>query len=240
MLCLGTFFKRAVICYLSGIIVFAKTASVIIRERSDESNSSMSVRGRGTLEVKPSANPFFQTTSSDIGVDPKNNIKWQGNADPAMKRSDTDNNTDSFSFLYTRESDRIGFYGKKAPQTHAKILTKTEFLRQRRAQLRQDGLNDRDLELLAATQQIEIEKPPVEQTLSVWKQPTKYEDPRYPTTSNQYGFKAPTVATFVSERASVPQGFSNSFQGARSSGNSGLTTGITKSTVHDKLTIQFA
>lgn len=48
----------------------------------------------------------------------------------------------------------------------------------------------------------------------------------------------PTAATFVAERAQRPQGFSKSFNGVKPQ-NSGLNTGITRSTVHPALDPQF-
>eukprot|EP01032_Pedospumella_encystans_P017722 gene17722-20189_t len=37
----------------------------------------MSLRGRGLLEVKPSANPFFQTTTSEIGSKHDASEQWK-------------------------------------------------------------------------------------------------------------------------------------------------------------------
>ncbi len=198
----------------------------------------MSVRGRGTLTVKPSPNPFFQTVASDIGVDPAKHIAWKGNADPAMKRS-TSTLQDNFSFLYTRESDKIGSMVNKPVSSGHKILSRTEFLKQRRDKLRQEELTEDDISLLALNQQEEIIKPDVPRILEVFKQGTKDEDPRYTTTNNEYGKKKPTIATFVADRASIPQGFSSSFNNVKPK-NSGLNTGLSRSNVHSKLDPQFA
>jgi|LauGreSBDMM110SN_4_FD.fasta_scaffold174101_1 hypothetical protein len=198
----------------------------------------MSVRGRGTLTVKPSPNPFFQTVASDIGVEPAKNIAWKGNADPAMKRSNT-TLQDNFSFLYTRESDKIGSMVNKPVMSGHKILSRTEFLKQRREKLRQEELTEDDISLLLLNQQEEIIKPDVPRILEVFKQGTKDEDPRYTTTNNEYGKKKPTIATFVADRASIPQGFSSSFNNVKPK-NSGLNTGLSRSNVHSKLDPQFA
>jgi len=82
-------------------------------------------------------------------------------------------------------------------------------------------------------------QPEIDYMLDSWKQGTKAEDPRYTTTNNTFGFKAPTIATFVADRRGRPQGFSNSFQGIKPQ-NSGLNVGITRSTVHPSLDPQFA
>lgn len=198
----------------------------------------MSIRGRGTLEVKQSNNPFHQTTASDIGVRPAQRIQWTGNADPAMK-CNSHNHSDTFSFLYTRESDKIGAMVSKPALGHKRLLTKTEFLKNRREELQStQTLTQEDIALLNINNQ-EISQPNVEEILKVFKQGTKYEDPRYTTSNGEYGRKAPTIATLVSERASIPQGFSSSFQNVKPK-NSALNTALSKSTVHPKLDPSFA
>lgn len=193
---------------------------------------------RGLL--KPSSNPFFQTTASDIGIRPTETIVWTGNADPAMKCAAVSERKDMFGFLYSRESDRIGaMVPKPSNSTHKAPLTKTEFLKKRRELLRTIGPDEFDLELLSTTKKEELVKPDVEAVLKVFKQGTKVEDPRYTSTNNEYGKKAPTVATFVAERAARKQGFSKSFQGVKPQ-STGLNTGLTKSNVHPKLDPQFA
>jgi len=75
---------------------------------------------------------------------------------------------------------------------------------------------------------------------------TPHFSPPHPTSShvphlrvqNEYGKKAPTLATFVAERNCRPQGFSQSF-GSVKFKNSSLNTGITRSTVHPTLDPQF-
>ena len=56
---------------------------------------------------------------------------------------------------------------------------------------------------------------------------------------SKIGKKAPTIATFVSERSIRPQGFSKSFQNVNPK-NSSLNTSMTKSNVHPNLDPQFA
>jgi len=194
---------------------------------------------RGLL--KPSTNPFFQTTASDIGVRPEQRIEWTGKADPAMKCAAVSERKDTFGFLYSRESDRIGgLVPKPAVESgHQAPLTKTEFLKKRRELLRTIGPDEFDMELLKVTKKEEIVKPNVEEVLKVFNQGSKVEDPRYTSSNNEYGKKAPTVATFVAERAARKQGFSKSFNGVKPQ-STGLNTGLTKSNVHPKLDPQFA
>ena len=56
---------------------------------------------------------------------------------------------------------------------------------------------------------------------------------------NEYGKKAPTIATFVAERVCRPQAFSQSFGNVKPK-NTSLNTSMTKSTVHPSLDPQFA
>ena len=198
-------------------------------------------RGRGSLEVKPSTNPFMVRTSNDFGIKPEEHIGWSGAVNPDFAKSMNVERPESFSFLYTRESDSIGGKVHNPLDTKPRPLTKTEFLKKWRAeQLERKDLGDSTLELTQdeanATKRTPEE---VGKLLTVWKQGTKQEDPRYTSTNNAYGFKAPTVATFVADRAGRPQGFSNSFQGIKPQ-NSGLNCGLSKSTVHPSLDPQFA
>jgi hypothetical protein len=193
------------------------------------------IRGRGTLEVKPSTNPFFVTTASDFGTKPENHVDWDAAVNPTFAQGMSLKRPENFSFLYTRESDNIGGKVKNPLDEKPRVLTKTEFLKKWREKRTKD-LNPEDTKTLAEEPKV---KPNVERILSVWKQGTKDEDPRYTTTNNTIGFKAPTIATYVAERAGRPQGFSNSFQGIKPQ-NSGLNCGLTRSTVHPSLDPQFA
>jgi hypothetical protein len=195
----------------------------------------MSVRGRGCLEVKQSTNPFFQTTTSDIGAKQVAGVPWtvDGKAPPFHNSKHTiDGN---FSFLYTRESDRIGGKVAKPVMKETKLLTKTEFLKKKRE------------EMAAAYTETDEDKSrenvPMKRTavgvLAVYKHASKVEDPRYTTSTSDYGKKPPSVATLVIDRAARSQGFSNSFNNIKAQ-NTSLTTAITRSNVHSSLDPQFA
>ena len=51
-------------------------------------------------------------------------------------------------------------------------------------------------------------------------------------------FRKPDIATFTSDRVSIPQAFSNSFQGVQYR-NQGLSTALSKSSYHAKLDPSF-
>ena len=137
----------------------------------------MAHRGRGLLEVKPSNNPFFQSTASDIGVNPYNGVQWSGDHDPAMLKASSVSK-DTFSFLYARESDTIGSRVAKPPVERPSLLTKTEFLKKRREELRARMTVDE-----AEMQNVVPPKVTVEDVLAHYKHEPKVEDPRYMTTS---------------------------------------------------------
>lgn len=138
----------------------------------------MARRGRGLLEVKSSSNPFFQSTASDIGTIPTRTIKWTGDVDPAMMTSHTQKE-DTFSFLYSRESDTIGSMVRKPVLEKKELLTKTEFLKKRRETLREEmgdtvGNGDESETVFKVT---------AEQVLAQYRHVPKLEDPRFMTTS---------------------------------------------------------
>lgn len=143
----------------------------------------MSIKGRGTLEVKPSRNPFLQTTSSDIGVNTKDRIDWNYDLNPSLVKPSSHALSENFAFLYSRESDRIGAKVKKPDfdRSIPSMMTRTEFLKKRREEL----LASKDVtELLnndsAVTKYV---KPNAEEILKHYKHEPKYEDPRYTVTS---------------------------------------------------------
>ena len=143
----------------------------------------MSFRGRGTLEVKKSSNPFFQTTNSNIGVNPHERTDWTGDVDPAMLKSEAAAK-ETFSFLYTRESDVIGSQVPKPTREEKSLLTKTEFLKKRRAELRTQMLSDSaSFEETSSAAPMRVT---AEDMLKVYKHEPKSEDPRFMTTSVRF------------------------------------------------------
>jgi hypothetical protein len=144
------------------------------------------------LEVKPSPNPFFQTTTGEIGARPDENIQWKvdGKQPPFQHGKHTvDGN---FSFLYTRESDRIGGKVPKPVMKETRLLTKTEFLKKKREEFA--ATSDLPDELQEATRS--PPKPTAAGVLAVYKHEPKYEDPRY--TTSMVGFQTDAGARFTS------------------------------------------
>ena len=144
---------------------------------------------------------------------------------------------EDFSFLYGRTSDKYGSTVPKPERVREYTISKAELAKRRRDTIRLlDTLvpDNKKSDTFEAMSQEEVER-----LLKSWKQGTKSEDPRYTTANNQIGFKPPTVATFVSERFGVGQEFTKSFNNVKPS-NSGMNTGLTRSSVHPILDPQFA
>jgi len=145
----------------------------------------MSLRGRGTLEIKPSKNPFFQTTTADIGLNPEEKVDWKYDLNPSLVMSSQGHvggkKEDNFSFLYSRESDTIGSKVKKPDLMLPRMATRTEFLKHRREEL---GSREEVKEILAEFKQTQtVTKLTADEILKSYKHQPKYEDPRYTLTS---------------------------------------------------------
>mmetsp|Transcript_25502 Transcript_25502/g.43002 ORF Transcript_25502/g.43002 Transcript_25502/m.43002 type:complete len:202 (+) Transcript_25502:89-694(+) len=200
----------------------------------------MTHRGRGCLEVNPSENPFFQTTSSQIGANIVNPpvVQEKDEQDDFMLANASQSMTETekvqkpeeefdFSFLYTRASDVIGSKQNLKPNKMASSM-ETHVVRPKRISPKE----------FVSTQNASQVKADIETVISSYKHEPKEEDPRYTTTANEHGFKRPTQATYVAERLSRPQGFSNGFNGVKPK-NSSLNTTLSKSNVHKQLDPQF-
>lgn len=222
----------------------------------------MSLRGRGLLEIKPSSNPFFQTTTSEIGSKPPDSTEqWKVDGKVPPFQHGKHNVDGNFAFLYSRESDRIGSKVAKPIMKDTKLLTKTEFLKKKREEF--DATSSYYQEQIDREESSSPGKRTAEDVLAVYRHIPKYEDPRYTTstvitklssfsfcflpvrsvhfflTQSDYGKKPPSVATLVVDRAARPQGFSRSFNNVKPQ-NTSLTTSITRSNVHSSLDPQFA
>jgi hypothetical protein len=157
----------------------------------------------------------------------------------------------NFNFLYTRESDTIGSKVKKPTEdSNGRIVrvqpkSKAEFLRdcyrstEALAAKEKMVMTKGKTLVMDETGQMVSPKPNAEDILKSYKHRSKEEDARYTTAGNEIGKRTPTVATFVSERHGIPQDFSRSFNNIKPQ-NTSLNTGITKSTIHPKLDLQFA
>lgn len=203
----------------------------------------MTHRGRGCLEVNPSKNPFFQTTASQIGANvvrdrqldleqeqENEDYQFANNNDAGMTETEKVKKPEEefdFSFLYARASDVIGSKQNLKPNKMAASM-ESHVTQPKRSSPKE----------FVSTQNTSRAHVDIETVINSYKHEPKVEDPRYTTAANEHGLKRPTQATYVTERLSRPQGFSNGFNGIKPK-NSSLNTTLTKSTVHKQLDPQF-
>ena len=140
----------------------------------------MSVRGRGLLEIKPSPNPFFQSTTGEIGAKPDELIQWKVDGKVPPFQHGKHNVDGNFAFLYSRESDRIGGKLPKPAVMEAKLLTKTEFLKKKREEFAASSTYNEEDEM---ADKMSPAKRTAEEILTVYKHIPKFEDPRYTTST---------------------------------------------------------
>jgi hypothetical protein len=181
----------------------------------------MTQRGRGTLEVHRSRNPFFQTTyGMDIGINPDEEIPWDATRaeyhpepepEEPLEGAEGDEREYSspapspakvekpdFSFLYARSSAVIGAKVKMAEGPMAALLERPSGAM---------SVKNKHLRREEGGRTEEKMKPNVERILESYNHEPKPEDPRYTTASNEYGKSKPSEATYVADRAAAPKGF---------------------------------
>jgi hypothetical protein len=148
----------------------------------------MSIRGRGTLEIRQSDNPFYQPTSADIGLTSGEVTEWKITNRPPGANPTRHNVEGNFSFLYTRESDRIGGKVAKPQVSEVRMLSRSEFLKQRRERAfaestaRGETIEETNNESFEQT----VYKVNADDFLRAYKHEPKYEDPRYLTSTVSY------------------------------------------------------
>ena len=139
----------------------------------------MSQRGRGCLDIRPPTSAFYRTSTSDIGDELMRTTEVV-NIPVSTEREAASTTTQSFSFLYTRESDKIGSKVRndaihKNPHFSAVACQR----RQNRAR----NLNNED----ETSETLNSSELSTEQVLALYKQGSKVEDPRFTTSANEYG-----------------------------------------------------
>jgi hypothetical protein len=144
--------------------------------------SSLGLRGRGCLEVRPCDNPFFQPVSTDLGKTSKDVPDWKVEGHVPIFNSCTQHQAENFQFLYTRESDSIGSRVKK-PEIKG-MLSRAEFLKQRREKMLKEVSEEQNQQQSSLfdskTGRLTVV---AENVLKIYKHEPKYEDPRYITSS---------------------------------------------------------
>lgn len=137
----------------------------------------MSRRDSSERDLKQSNPAFYHTTSSEIGA-PIANFKERTDTKCSATSSSA---SQSFPFLYTRESDKIGAMVPGNNGMSSKSQTASDLAR-RRAE--RNLMIEAEIKKMSNLKPVEIS---TEQILSCYRQGTKIEDPRFTTSSNEYG-----------------------------------------------------
>jgi hypothetical protein len=144
-----------------------------------------------------------------------------------------ENNGHDVSFLYSRESDRYGDGCQYSDSvlSHVFRLKESDTMNKRRKSsvVLQQSQNA-DVPASSKT----YSKEEVSEILSQYNHSPKKQHPLYGTTTNEYGLKKPSQATFQNVRHGVSQKFSKSFNRILFR-DEGLNTSIPKSRIHDSL-----
>lgn len=192
----------------------------------------MANRGRGTLTVRRSDNPFFQPSSHMVGEDFSKEVTYNAPTVERETRPKKPMDDYDFGFLYKRASEDIGKGIDGSDSRLSAAMAQGDTLRDI-AKMKTGGCEaaphpDLDgLERLSATGR-------AEKILEGYDHQPRPEHSMYQTTNNQYGIQRPTVATFTADRLARSQAFSNSFNGIKFR-DQGLNTSLVRSTVHNSL-----
>mmetsp|Transcript_10818 Transcript_10818/g.18999 ORF Transcript_10818/g.18999 Transcript_10818/m.18999 type:complete len:194 (-) Transcript_10818:62-643(-) len=190
-------------------------------------------RGRGTLEVKPCDNPFFQTTAANIGAI-AGQRQWVAPESYKPKKLQKDTRYD-FNFMYRKESDQygkgIGYSDSALSETVRNTESKGVIARKKG-----EGLYPMAPPAPAAEPVEPVTK--LNRPLPNYQTKSKVEHPMYTTTNNQFGFKNPDRSTMTVDRVFIPQEFSNSFNNIKYR-DQGLNTALAKSKIHTQLDPHF-
>jgi Domain of unknown function (DUF4490) len=193
-----------------------------------------------SLDKKCGTNPFYITSNQrGIGLPPMAELKRE-----AIQLELRDRNTrekripqnHDLSFLFSRTSDSVGIGIPYSDSALSKVFRQRDSLMEAvtRKSLAADLVQENnDLPLKRQITPEEVQK-----ILQSYNHKAKVQHPLYMTSSNDYGRKKPTPATFTSTRASKNQAFSSSFNEIMPRGN-GLNTSLSRSKVHSSLDPRF-
>ena len=174
-------------------------------------------RGRGTLTIRKTDNPFYETTNDKYGEAvrlPKDFTSSPETFSQEKRRSD-------FTFLYSKTSDVYG----EDPFKQSPLVD-----------FNYDRVTFKDsYSPIKNTHEHRVD---ASKALQLYKHEPIRQNPLYATSASDIGKKPPTEATFVAERAHRSQAFSKSFSHLKPK-SSTLNTGLTKSRIHASLDPQF-
>ena len=189
--------------------------------------------------MKHSSNPFMITSNQNYGIQLetlKNNCALLQHFTPnecddnQVTENGNENGEPNLSFLYTRESDKIGAEVPVTRSALAKAFDHKEETKGQRQLVESKRANSTKKKNLSMTE--------IKATLDNYSHEPKSENPLYTTTSNEFGSKKPSEATLTKMRYSRSQSFSKSFNRIMFQ-DQGLNTSLARSNVHERLDSHF-
>lgn len=165
----------------------------------------------------PNSNPFLATSNqtyglSLVGLQEIAAAKQQEGA-PRQEPTLRDGKQHDLSFLYRRESDRIGEGIPNSDSALAAIMSTRMPKRHTIGHTSSRSGTVSTQSTQPTTSAEEPSKEEIEQALASYRHNPKQEDPLYTTTANEIGRKAPSYATYTVATMGRSQAFSNSFNG---------------------------
>jgi len=193
-------------------------------------------RGRGAMEIKPSSNPFFQTTNSRIGMVVPVRQNWETSQVKScqlpgsnVERESISSNQSAFSFSHKTSGAAIG-----QGIGHSDSALSTTF---RKGPSKGMIASEKGRSITAIQANRSVSEVPVASKadlINSYKHEVKAEHPIYATNANTIGSRKPDEANYTTDRAFVSQKFSNSFNAIKYR-DQGLNTAVARSNVHDSL-----
>ncbi len=211
---------------------------------------------RSQRERSISSNPFMVTSNECYGMTLERSIrrastytspieKDDGLSEPVhreneMIHSRSVSSSPDMSFLYSRESDQLGYGLKHSDSALSKVLREKEPdpISKRRKEsifVKKFLCND---DASTGVSKTSATKEEVAEIISNYDHKPKEEHPLFSTTANEFGSRKPTEASLTTARYGLSQKFSQSFNHTMYR-DEGLNASVTKNRIHDLLNVQF-
>ena len=160
-----------------------------------------------------SGNPFLATSNQTYGLSLVGLQEMAAKQEPQHKLDKGGQHDLDLSFLYRRESDRIGEGIPNSDSALAAIMSTKMPQKSSRGNISTNPapLSSSNANTVEPTK--EPTKEEIEQALASFQHNPKEDHPLYMTTANEIGRKAPSYATYTVATKGRSQTFSNSFNG---------------------------
>ena len=197
--------------------------------------------------TKRNVNPFMVASNQSYGLS-LSELKKNHELNMQKKKSiisNSNNNVkqdqkEDLSFIYRKESDRIGSGIKLSDSKLAKVLGEQESLslKSNQRRLSSSSNNNNDCCEGKSNKATTTSKEQIQTIIQSYNHNPKKEHPLYSTSANSFGSKKISMATYPAKCYSRSQSFSASFNRIKFR-DQGLNTSLTRSNVHKHLDPQF-